>query len=1097
MDNYSLIQDLHDDIRFGQIRVFWDPSNEKDMIFQREKECVNSKQFKFNEILSQNRHSLNHQFLLPHKHFFADRKTLTINDYYFYPNTDLNLRQEFFQDPLEICGFLSDMLHVTSYLEKNDMIHGNLRPELIYYDTENQRYTLIDNFDDNGDLKSLHLGYIQNNDLLFISDELFETLMEPSASENTRFTFQGECFSIGLLLIFMLIDTESYQRLFNMNEGIFSMNDFWKVKKYLTTQVFSGKDVQFIGKFLFDELLNENSQTRLTPIEAMKKFKKCFLESSFASIHLENKEKSGNNQTELKESKHSVAEEGDFVKFDSLPNSELKAPPVENHLTCSIESNSSNPFFKQIDSENKIKIEESSGFQVIDNKEPAPRLLKKNSDEDRIEQSFAESSKNIEVLEMNTPPVLNRLKNSTTDSQADAINLNYSDFWKTPEAMEIKRKEVELIDSMAQNLSDSRNAPLKESTTSRGFSSGFSNTPKEYLNESKAPNAPKNPFEKKSSSRQILIDSIFHKETPGPTSTSISFSKKNLVESVHPIMLDSIQPKKVNPQLIKTEQQQELKTIQETRHSEGFKQSLASGKIEESPLHGNQFYPTFSFNSSLVYTEPPSKKDTLMPPQSVQPKTLLKEEDLPQEKEKKKQLDSTIMSDQVKFNISCQTSLTSMPQELEKKDPDRNSFCPNPVSTNQTPLMKGIVRNQFNMQIISQKASVKTEAQPPTLKKTTSYSKLQKNTNPPEIDLKPDQVFGIRQPLVKDEDFPDEQQISQSGFMCKKKEVENAQALTERETVATRAKFGTVFKFETNNDKKEASNKEKPKIMVTEPAIRKLTNSGLSSENGQITSGKQKSSIQDSPSPNVSKPAMEVKVPTQTKTVKEPIIQHSFNKEENKQEVHRVTPIFVQSKPKVIDEPYSRNPYCLTDRPLKTENINSTISYAKPSSDPYSSDYRMEQMKKLQGNPYEIRRASITSEITREKVPKFEENALQEKRSFQYSVPHNIDPPPRKSSPVPVNDLAPRIIRVSRSPIRKPELEKNTSERFSGSSNWAKTLNMPGSDKFSEYLNSRPGHHQQGSSRVVHQAPSKINLPIRDPKATSERTKQVPYFSKG
>lgn len=339
MEGFTLIQDDHFDIRFGYIKVFWNKDVQEEMIFSKTKIAQSSAEFQYFINESKTRHQLNQDFLINHKHFNENSEQLSVTNYFFYPNCDLNSRQEFFNDPIEICQFINDMLQVTSYLEKNEILHGNLRPELIFYDKLKEKYILIDNFFETKNLVNIHLNYIKNDDLLFISEEIFEEIVDPATRKSIRFSFKSECFSIGLIVIYMLINIDSYRKLYDIEKKVFSINYFWKIKEFITTQLLANPKMNFLSSFLFDVLLNLEQESRLTPVQAVKVFKSSFLKSDFANIHYNNKKSDENNKSFdqngennsfsdalqsptviQKNKKNENANSFDFANFGSLKN---------------------------------------------------------------------------------------------------------------------------------------------------------------------------------------------------------------------------------------------------------------------------------------------------------------------------------------------------------------------------------------------------------------------------------------------------------------------------------------------------------------------------------------------------------------------------------------------------------------------------------------------------------------------------------------------------------------------------------------------------------------------------------------------------------
>ncbi len=68
--------------------------------------------------------------------------------YFNYPNEDLYEQKESLKNPKNFLKLLEDILSALEVLEKQKMVHGNLKPEYIYFNEKQQNFVLLDRLSD-------------------------------------------------------------------------------------------------------------------------------------------------------------------------------------------------------------------------------------------------------------------------------------------------------------------------------------------------------------------------------------------------------------------------------------------------------------------------------------------------------------------------------------------------------------------------------------------------------------------------------------------------------------------------------------------------------------------------------------------------------------------------------------------------------------------------------------------------------------------------------------------------------------------------------------------------------------------------------------
>lgn len=121
-----------------------------------------------------------------------DRSNLKITGVYEYPCYDLMKYREMLLTPLEQIRMVFDVLTALKLLHHNNLYHGDVRPELVFFNSEQYAYVLIDTMTFSDDPAAVQRANLQAGKDVYMHPELFDALMqdrkaEVSAAQNDLF----------------------------------------------------------------------------------------------------------------------------------------------------------------------------------------------------------------------------------------------------------------------------------------------------------------------------------------------------------------------------------------------------------------------------------------------------------------------------------------------------------------------------------------------------------------------------------------------------------------------------------------------------------------------------------------------------------------------------------------------------------------------------------------------------------------------------------------------------------------------------------------------------------------------------------------------
>jgi serine/threonine protein kinase len=273
-EEYEQIESNVKDIRFGRINIYMRKTDYEDLIMEKYHKSNSSEDHEFNTLQADHRLKLHHPSLLKMVDSIHDNNTWESKSYFVYPNEDLFDHQSSVNNPAEIMRFLTQLLEVLVLFKEKNYLHGDIRPEFIYYNHIKQRYILLDRLGSGTGLKETQknlLMYPEN--LLYMSPELFEDIMRKKSSKG-RDLYKSEVFSLGMVLLSMFLDAFELEMCYNKATCSFDNEFFESIVEDMKLNVFSGNLFnEQISNFLFENILCVDPQKRLGPKDCVDKLK--------------------------------------------------------------------------------------------------------------------------------------------------------------------------------------------------------------------------------------------------------------------------------------------------------------------------------------------------------------------------------------------------------------------------------------------------------------------------------------------------------------------------------------------------------------------------------------------------------------------------------------------------------------------------------------------------------------------------------------------------------------------------------------------------------------------------------------------------------
>ena len=274
LEDFELVEEKVQDIRFGIINIFNSQDDKEYLIMEKSRRSYSQEDHAFSCMQAEERLKIQHPNIL--RMLWVDKDDLNwmTSAYFEYPNEDLGDRKEELNDPRELIRLLNDILEAMTYLQQHKMVHGDIRPEYIFFNQATDRYVLLDRLIDASPAHQAQMNNIFYQDkTLYMSPVLFNELCQGNLRIKHN-PFKSEVFSLGMVILSIFIDETDVDRCFNRRQKEFDYREFTMIADHLKNTVFTGNIEDLLGEYLFLCILNLNEKERLSPKKALKILRK-------------------------------------------------------------------------------------------------------------------------------------------------------------------------------------------------------------------------------------------------------------------------------------------------------------------------------------------------------------------------------------------------------------------------------------------------------------------------------------------------------------------------------------------------------------------------------------------------------------------------------------------------------------------------------------------------------------------------------------------------------------------------------------------------------------------------------------------------------
>lgn len=221
---------------------------------------------------SEARKALHHDNILDFIDYEIDEENMQIKSLFVYPGEPFQSENVHLSD-INLYQLLNDMLAVLTYLQKKNIIHGDIRPSYLHYDVKNHRWILLDRLHDPSSPLEVQINNIQADNTLYMDPILFDALHDLELKGKTHTNalgiqyspYKAESFALGMVLLDLYAHSQSIQACYNKSIGKFDDVLLETSIADLKTQFVHNELVSKILDLISKRMVISNKKNRLAP----------------------------------------------------------------------------------------------------------------------------------------------------------------------------------------------------------------------------------------------------------------------------------------------------------------------------------------------------------------------------------------------------------------------------------------------------------------------------------------------------------------------------------------------------------------------------------------------------------------------------------------------------------------------------------------------------------------------------------------------------------------------------------------------------------------------------------------------------------------
>jgi hypothetical protein len=429
ISEFEVAEKDYDDFRFGVIDILYRRSDPSQTIFIKRKFSTSQEEFELAISNTAFRRNLSTPFLLKMLDFVQHDENMQIDAIFEYTPDDISSIYESIQPIPELFRFLENILEALSYLEMHKMVHGNLRPEYIYFKQTANHYVVQDRLGENLSPMESQLKMLNSNEPLFVPPNIFTEIFNQNSVYSHK-PFKVETFALGVMVLTTYLGSERVQTIYNRETGEFDIVTFQGLAKFVSENFFSeSEEAELIWSFIETALLEVEASGRPSPKGAL---------------------------TAMKEIKREIAIRGKLdlnATMSILNNSKLSAIYRESHKESTSMTN------RTFENEHQSKLKDSEAPlileepvpEIIDSIEPTPVVEEPEApkEEEGIEGDAQVSIVHEEIIEEQShreSTHISEAKNENFEDEKTSVRISETPNEHIPDVIDIQEPEQPSVD---------------------------------------------------------------------------------------------------------------------------------------------------------------------------------------------------------------------------------------------------------------------------------------------------------------------------------------------------------------------------------------------------------------------------------------------------------------------------------------------------------------------------------------------------------------------------------------------------------------------------------------------------------------------------
>lgn len=269
LSNYKILRQEVEDYRFGTIDLLESINEPKSHVMIKKQALFDEEEFNRISDRFQTRMRIVCPNLLDIFDVQSNTETLTLTLVIEYPFDDLEKEAEpDVRNPKELYTFLLHITTAMAALEDNQLVHGDIRPEFIAFNSSKKTFLLLDN------LRDLSLPMIvqkQNMELkddLFLPPAIFNEMMK-ERFDIPHNPYKLESFCLGMTILSWFLERKEIQEVYKNPNNSFDKNKFNEFIEKVSATSFQNHLMRILGDYILLNLLPFAPSDRLSPKKAL------------------------------------------------------------------------------------------------------------------------------------------------------------------------------------------------------------------------------------------------------------------------------------------------------------------------------------------------------------------------------------------------------------------------------------------------------------------------------------------------------------------------------------------------------------------------------------------------------------------------------------------------------------------------------------------------------------------------------------------------------------------------------------------------------------------------------------------------------------